>query len=61
MQLYQVQSPPQWPILKGMQPTGFGTVVILHTSVEMAQVKREKGTFHQYGAACPDWLCLEHN
>jgi hypothetical protein len=39
-----------------MQRIGFGTVVTLHTSVEMAQVKREKGTFRQYSAACPDWF-----
>jgi hypothetical protein len=44
-----------------MQRTGFGTVVTLRTSVEMAQVKREKGTFGQYGAACPNWLRLELN
>jgi hypothetical protein len=55
------KAPSQWPVLRGVQRIGMGTVVSLHTSVEMTQLKRDKRTFHQYGAACPDWLRLELN
>jgi hypothetical protein len=48
-------------VLNGVQRIGLGTAVTLHTSMEMGQVKREKETFHQYGAACPEWLRLELN